>query len=239
MKLITTHTDYILLVSKNEKLLNLGDKIIQNLKSGQCAIFTVIAFKDKDEENMCNDKKQVVIAWDGKNYSQTIGNKQLIIIAHLPLNNALLLEGVDLLPELLKQEDDIEQLARTNPNITKYSKASFIPGFIEGYNANTNKWSDEDIEAAVVFGKILERFKDDKHRLSDKEELDGFLKSLHTTSLPTEFISEYEDFCQLLKTTNTLLCSRCQTLSDKCRRCKTTKVIYNGVEVNQLVGNYK
>ena len=45
------------------------------------------------------------------------------------------------------------------------------------------EYTKDDMEAAVCFGMTLERLKDDKHKLSDTEEFNGFLDSLKNKTL--------------------------------------------------------
>lgn len=66
------------------------------------------------------------------------------IIAHLPLNNSPVLEGIDLLPPL---EDDVKELAQKQwGNVHR----SGVLGFIEGYNKAKEKYkyTEEDM---VIF----------------------------------------------------------------------------------------
>ena len=70
------------------------------------------------------------------------------IIAHLPLNNSPILEGVDLLPPL---EDEVEKLAKEYANGTSdidvpYTNGLFY-GFLEGYNKAKAKYkyTEEDV----------------------------------------------------------------------------------------------
>lgn len=53
----------------------------------------------------------------------------------------------------------------------------------------------EDMEAAACFGKVLEKFKDDKYKLSDDEEWKGFIESLTKQEYNCELEMEmkYED----------------------------------------------
>jgi hypothetical protein len=72
------------------------------------------------------------------------------IIAHLPLNNSSILQGVDLLP-LLEQEDDVDKLAEEyGENIgNKNGTAAF--DYKRGYNKAKEKykWTNEDVVRIV------------------------------------------------------------------------------------------
>jgi hypothetical protein len=71
------------------------------------------------------------------------------IIAHLPLNNAPILEGVDLLPQI---EDEVEKLAEIHTSeldwdTDDYEKNCARVSFKEGYTKAKEKyrWTDEDV----------------------------------------------------------------------------------------------
>jgi hypothetical protein len=71
------------------------------------------------------------------------------IIAHLPLNGLPILEGVDLLPPI---EDDVEQLAEISSELqegtyTIQHKITYKHGFKDGYNKALEKYkyTEEDI----------------------------------------------------------------------------------------------
>jgi hypothetical protein len=82
------------------------------------------------------------------NSKVTVDVLYLKIIAHLPLNNSPILEGVDLLPLI---EDEVEKLAVNNANdfYEKYRTEweAKKNGFIDGYNKakERHKWTDEDV----------------------------------------------------------------------------------------------
>jgi len=127
------------------------------------------------------------------------------ITAHLPLNSSPVLEGVDLLPAL---EDDVEELAIIKYPIIMSPNGRTLAGghydvdlnyserhaYKNGYNKAREKYKYtlSDIEAAVAFGMSLERFKDDEHKLSDAAEFNGFIQSFH--QYPTEFECETESY---------------------------------------------
>lgn len=87
------------------------------------------------------------------------------IIAHLPLNNSPILQGVDLLPDL-KQEDDVEALAESQYGTDIDSIRGSNPydlnsdlkrGFIRGYNKAKEKYkyTEEDIRKAIEMARTL------------------------------------------------------------------------------------
>jgi hypothetical protein len=97
---------------------------------------------------VCANKESAVTI-NSKSFSAIIYKK---IIAHLPLNNSPILEGVDLLPPL-EQEDDVEKLAKEySVNTSKIEPTGAEEfgkywGFKEGYNKAKEKykWTDEDV----------------------------------------------------------------------------------------------
>ena len=78
-------------------------------------------------------------------------------IAHLPLNNSPILEGVPLLPPLPSGEDDVEKLAENYKNqkgsipTSELEDEIFKLGFKDGYNKAKEKfkWTDEDVVRIV------------------------------------------------------------------------------------------
>ena len=114
------------------------------------------------------------------------------IIAHLPLNNSPILEGVDLLPPL-EQEDDVEKLAKsafTHPDFGKYKVGSiaYYNGYKEGYNKAKEKYkyTEEDIDKAYWAGM--------KFVGEDKGSYGEFIQSLSQPKMPIGFECEIEYF---------------------------------------------
>jgi hypothetical protein len=73
------------------------------------------------------------------------------IIAHLPLNESPILEGVALLPPL-EQEDDVEGLAKTQwGNVHRTG----VLGYIDGYNKAKEKYkyTEEDVLRIIDMAK--------------------------------------------------------------------------------------
>ena len=124
------------------------------------------------------------------NNSLKLANK---IIAHLPKGNAPKLEGVDLLPELPNDEEDVEQLAEQ----FAYGKTIHVHredvkvGFIAGYKAakqSEKKYSEEDMKNAIKFFKSYQVLY--KRDIFDKD-INHYLQSLSTTT-PIDFVVEME-----------------------------------------------
>ncbi len=109
------------------------------------------------------------------------------IIAHLPLNGAPILEGVDLLPPL---EDEVEKLAVNNANdfYEKYRTEweAKKNGFIDGYNTAKEKYkyTEDDIDKAYWAGM--------KFVGEDKGSYEEFIQSLQQPKMPIEFDCEID-----------------------------------------------
>jgi hypothetical protein len=114
------------------------------------------------------------------------------VIAHLPLNNSPILEGVPLLPPL---EDDVDKLARQFAIDESYGKISgdLFKGFIFGYNKAKEKYkyTDEDMINAILFGmqKGLNVGKVDE---TDSDWVNNYVKSLQQPKIPVGFKCEVQ-----------------------------------------------
>lgn len=109
------------------------------------------------------------------------------IIAHLPLNNSPILEGVPLLPPM-KVKDDVENLAERSSELqegtyTIQHKVTYKHGFIDGHNKAKEKYrfTEEDMIQAFAYGRTLEPF----------DSFEDFIQSLSQPKMPTYF--EYID----------------------------------------------
>ena len=103
-------------------------------------------------------------------YSYLNAYKCKKLISHLPLNGAPVLEGVDLLPPI---EDDVEQLARDNSSICE-------DDWVDGYNKAREKYkyTEEDMRKA-----LSESFKASQEGYNITS--DEIIQSLH--QYPTAF----------------------------------------------------
>ena len=84
-----------------------------------------------------------------------IATNEKKIIAHLPLNGASVIEGVDLLPSL---EDDVEKLAVQEIGIdNSIYNISDHESFIKGYNKAKEKYkyTEEDVRNAIEISKDI------------------------------------------------------------------------------------
>lgn len=108
------------------------------------------------------------------------------IIAHLPLNNSPILDGVDLLPPL--EDDEVEKFAVNNANdfYEKYRTEweAKKNGFIDGYQKAREKykWSDDDLIKAIEMATTSKY----DHRLEFYTH-DEIIQSLKQPKIPIEF----------------------------------------------------
>jgi hypothetical protein len=147
--------------------------------------YLVVVSDDEIKENTPYLNDQVVFISDdvfdeGNNPNQNKANKK--IIAHRPLNNALYLDGVDVLPEI--QDEEVEKLAEES-----YGEGvcglQIKKGYIKGYNKakETYKYTEEDLRKAIEFGQGMELWK-------EEEQTDKFIQSLNQPKLPIAFECE-------------------------------------------------
>jgi hypothetical protein len=146
------------------------------------------------------------------------------IIAHLPLNNSPILDGVDLLPPL--EDDEVEKLAyKYNPVMkldNEFIRSAFKAGYNkakEKYNKNLIDWIDNisnsifALQASQIELKMLEQFKNK-------------VQSLQQTKIPIGFE------CEIKKTEGRLM------VIPPCKHCIKPKTITNSQGINQWVGKY-
>jgi hypothetical protein len=115
------------------------------------------------------------------------------IIAHLPLNNAPILEGVPLLPPL---EDEVEKLANKwaidNTDITMESNSALNKGFKGGYNKAKEKykWTDDDLRKA-----LSESFKasQEGYNITCDEIIQSLQQPKYPVAFECEMVTPYTD----------------------------------------------
>ena len=108
------------------------------------------------------------------------------IIAHLPLNNSPILEGVDLLPPL---EDEVEKLAN---EYTSNEKHSGWWAFLRGYNKAREKYKYTEEDIKTLIGKIRSALP--KHNYNHYSiDFDEFIQSLQQPKYPIGFECEMEN----------------------------------------------
>lgn len=128
MKLITTQ-DYLLGVDESE------------IKEGDF-LYSV------NNKLVVRANKSSADTINSKSFSEVIYEK---IIAHLPLNNSPILQGVPLLPPL---EDDVEKLAVQFAGERYDNRWFAIDAYKKGYNKAKSKYkyTEEDIRKAIAMG---------------------------------------------------------------------------------------
>jgi hypothetical protein len=137
------------------------------------------------------------------------------IIAHLPLNDSPILEGVDLLPPFSRhQEDGIEGLADLEHDIQLASYENdtsdnpfdfshyLKSGFITGYNKAKEKYkyTEEDINImvnnAVVFAESNTHLSVGEYATQFKDFYDKCIQSLSQPKMPVAFECDVKSFEQ-------------------------------------------
>lgn len=201
LKLITEHKNYLLLIDFSAQT-EIPDY-------GWC--FEI--HEDYPSDNFrFKDEKDPVYAWwfrqlnmaylkeEPKEFTfwKKLDGTCMAVIAHLPLNNAPILEGVPLLPELPKQEEDglktvgkeaFEALKLLNP---RGGMKEFVRMAAEfGYKkAASKRWTDEDMERCFEVGQCI-GLSYLPHSYNEK--LHEYLESLSPTLTPIGFEPEYEE----------------------------------------------
>jgi len=146
----------------------------------------------KESFNEALNKNETVILADGcgdpyersKDYIKKI-------IAHLPLNDSTILDGVDLLPPL----DDVEKLAlnqfpRDEDWRVNSDNADKRPIWMDGYNKAKEKfkYTEEDMRFIIMKSFLLGV---DRAQYS-KEREDEIIQSLSQSKMPTHFQVLYD-----------------------------------------------
>jgi hypothetical protein len=120
-----------------------------------------------------------------------------LIIAHLPLSDAPILEGVPLLPSFSwSQQDDVNKLAYEQWKKPDYRSGNppyiYGIGFYEGYNKAKEKYkyTEEDVRRAIEMGIEIKGDGIDDMFFTDDE----IIERLQQPSRPTHFECEMVDF---------------------------------------------
>lgn len=157
----------------------------------------LVAVDDSEIEDcyaLTNSFKSKIIKVDKSNEEQWHQFNCNKITHHLPLNNAPVLEGVELLPSL---EDDVEKLAwdfywRRNPKIiiAESSRPDLVIGYVEGHNKAKEKYmfTEEDMRKSFQCGQQW------VHEITNTEKepvnFNDLIQSLSQQKLPTSFDTE-------------------------------------------------
>jgi hypothetical protein len=154
------------------------------------------------------------------------------VCAHLPLNGSPILEGVDLLPPI---EDNVEELAEINYPVIMSPNGRTLAGGIynidlnysersaykKGYNKAREKYkyTEEDIRKALLI----------KHDGLDAD----YVIEVISNKYATEFECEMEDYCGSPLTTE-----RCPKCIDSCDRAYQRPKTITTAQGIQWVGKY-
>lgn len=139
----------------------------------------------KDGDGVLFDGTAIVgLAMNG--FVQSEDDKK--IIAHLPLNNAPYLDGVDVLPDFEDEVSKIESDAMNDYIKAKNNQDKCI-GFIDGYNKakETYKYTEDDLRRAFNAG-LMNKYSRTGEAVAETE----FIQSLNQPKLPIAFVCETE-----------------------------------------------
>jgi flagellar biosynthesis/type III secretory pathway protein FliH len=150
------------------------------------------------------------------------------IIAHLPLNNSPILEGVDLLPPL---EDEVEKLFRDeHEQAIKRAGQEYAGGYYEGlhkgYNKAKEKYNKNLIDWIDNISNSIFAFQANEIELKMLEQFKNKVKSLQQPKIPFGFEREIK------KTKGRLM------VIPPCKHCIKPKTITNSQGITQWVGKY-
>jgi hypothetical protein len=151
--------------------------------------YLLILDENKDiEENMYTLKDGEII--EVSYLGQDNGNA---IIAHLPLNNSPILEGVPLLPSI-QEEDDVEKLAKIDSiTLTDYLLAKehicMKKGFVRGYKKAKEKFKHTEHEIRMAYMQGYNR-----GLLDMPNEMENYIQSIQQPKLPVAFNCEEEEY---------------------------------------------
>jgi hypothetical protein len=125
-------------------------------------------------------------------------------IAHLPLKNSPVLEGVDLLPPI--EDDGCKDLFYSKQVMNPYSKESqsytaYEKGFIDGYNKAKEKYkfTEEDLRKAIDMARM--NYDEEGFTINAFTEYE-IIKSLQQPKMPVGFECEMDIKCWCMKPEN-------------------------------------
>jgi len=107
-----------------------------------------------------------------------------LIIAHLPLSDAPMLEGVPLLPPL-PQGDNVEELAKHHFRKSEYEIQLREEAYIAGYNKAKEKYKYTEADLEIAMNWIFET--------KGRKGLEDLIERLNQPSRPTHFELEHDD----------------------------------------------
>ena len=152
--------------------------------------------------------------WTWKDDSSLLGRKK--VIAHLPLNNSPIIEGVPLLPPLEQEDDAICPYPESKQNAVDWHN---------GYNKAKEKYkyTEEDLKLAMNYGYVQ-----GDTGFQGVANLDDLLDLIHRkikkSSRPTHFECE-------------VMCGRCRSIDDECWSAKECSRGYDYPDIMRTTTN--
>jgi hypothetical protein len=146
------------------------------------------------------------------------------IIAHLPVNNSPILEGVDLLPPL--EDDEVEKLAYKYNPVMKLDNEFIRSAFKAGYNKAKEKYNKNLIDWIDNISNSIFAFQSTEIELKMLEQFKNKVQSLQQPKIPIGFE------CEIEKKEGRLM------VIPPCKHCIKPKTITNSQGINQWVGKY-
>ena len=144
-----------------------------------------------------------VMSYDAmiKEWNQPLGSK---IIAHLPLNNSPILEGVPLLPPLEEEDKELyyQKQVMQPYSVESQSYTSYENGFIDGYNKAKEKYKYTEEDMIIIRNQLvtilptrdISAWWDMIQSISKYTKwLDEYVESLSQPKMPTHFEFETID----------------------------------------------
>jgi hypothetical protein len=110
-----------------------------------------------------------------------------LIIAHLPLNEAKYLDGVDLLPKIKAEVDNLveEEYFKFDQETRVVHRRQLQESLASMFNKakETYKYTEDDLRKAISFGQVMDLWK-------EGEQVDKFIQSINHPKLPIAFERE-------------------------------------------------
>ena len=138
-----------------------------------------------------------------------------LIIAHLPLSDAPMLEGVPLLPPL-PQGDNVEELAKHHFRKSEYEIQLREEAYIAGYNKAKEKYKYTEADLEIAMNWLFET--------KGRKGLEDLIERLNQPSRPTHFECG-------------MLCGRCSAFDDECWSAKECTRGYDYPDIMRTTTN--
>jgi hypothetical protein len=156
--------------------------------------------------------------WKWNDDSSLLGRKK--VISHLPLNNSPILDGIDLLPPI---EDDVEELVKNHWETNK--ELNNPSSFKSGYNKHAEKYryTEKHLDDAISWG--INNGRKGDVTITD---IDNYIQSLRQPKIPVGFK------CEVI----TMNKGYNEESDYPYQQCDIPKTITNSQGITQLVGEY-